>query len=154
MIQLQIKPANHLISAYNQMMESMRYAFDNSAVGEMTLQQALDAARHQAVHAGEVTAEEAYELGEHIKRDINDAAEHMMEASAEFYDWLSLDIDVIERKVMDLFLSVAEHTRVELQQFMGVATEWPAPSEPPTETPSPKLHHDPVRFIRQQQNGS
>ena len=67
MIKLQIQPATHLIFAYNQMMESMRYAFDNSEIGEMTLQQALDAARHQAVHAGSVTAEEAYELGEHIK---------------------------------------------------------------------------------------
>ena len=151
MIQLQIKPANHLISAYNQMMESMRYAFDNSEVGEMTLQQALDAARHQAVHAGEITAEEAYELGEHIKRDINDAAEHMMEASSEFYDWLMLDIDVIERKVMDLFLSVAEHTRVELQQFIGNADE---SDEKNPEDSKPGLPHDPVRFIRQRKGDS
>jgi hypothetical protein len=83
----------------------------------MSLQKALDLAKHQAVHIGEVTAEEAHEIGEYIKRDINDAAEYMMDASAEFYDWLMLDIEIIERKVMDLFLSVADHTRIELEQF-------------------------------------
>ena len=117
MNQLQKKSANHLILAYNQMMKEMRDAFEQSTPSEMSLQKALDLAKHQAVHIGEVTAEEAHEIGEYIKRDINDAAEYMMDSSAEFYDWLLLDIEIIERKVMDLFLSVADHTRVELEQF-------------------------------------
>ncbi len=117
MIQLQKKPANHLVSAYNQMMKEMRDAFEHADPNDMTLQKALDTARHEAVHLDEVTAEEAHEIGEYIKRDINDAAEYMMETSAEFYDWLMLDIEIIERKVIDLFLSVADHTRVELEKF-------------------------------------
>ena len=117
MIQLKKKPANHLISAYNQMMQVMRDAFDKSEPCDMSLQKALDLAKYQAVHIGRVTSEEAYEIGEYIKRDINDAAEYMMDSSAEFYDWLMLDIEIIERKVMQLFLSVADHTRIELEQF-------------------------------------
>lgn len=117
MIQLQKKSATHLISAYNQMMNDMRLAFNQADSSEMTLQKALDMAKHQATHIGIITAEEAHEIGEYIKRDINDAAEFMMESSAEFYDWLMLDIDMIERKVMELFLSVADHTRIELEQF-------------------------------------
>ncbi|MBE9560153.1 MAG: hypothetical protein IMF15_05155, partial [Proteobacteria bacterium] len=105
MIKLQKKPANHLISAYNQMMQEMRDAFEHADPSDMSLQKALELAKHQAVHIGEVTAEEAHEIGEYIKRDINDAAEYMMDTSAEFYDWLMLDIEIIERKVMDLFLS-------------------------------------------------
>ncbi len=120
MIQLQKKPANHLISAYNQMMQAMRDAFEDTDADDMSLQNALERAKHQAVHLGEVSAEEAYEIGEYIKRDINDAAEYMMESSSEFYDWLLLDIEAIERKVIKLFLSVAEHTRVELEQFKQV----------------------------------
>lgn len=122
MIQLQRKPAHHLISAYNQMMQIMRDAFEQANPSEMSLQKSLDLARYQAVHLGEVTAEEAYEIGEYIKRDINDAAEYMMDSSAEFYDWLMLDIEIIEHKVMDLFLSVADHTRLELEQFKQTAT--------------------------------
>jgi DNA-directed RNA polymerase subunit RPC12/RpoP len=117
MIQLQKKSANHLITAYNQMMEDMRNAFEQADTTDMSLQKALDMARHEAVHLGVVSAEEAHEIGEYIKRDINDAAEYMMESSAEFYDWLMLDIEIIERKVIDLFLSVADHTRIELEQF-------------------------------------
>ncbi len=117
MIQLQKKPANHLISAYNQMMQEMRDAIEQADPSDMTLQKALDQAKHQAVHLGVTTAEEAHELSEYIKRDVNDAAEYMMDSSAEFYDWLMLDIEIIERRVIDLFLSVADHTRVELEQF-------------------------------------
>lgn len=111
------KPASHLIIAYNRMMEEMRNAFEQTAPENMSLQKALDLAKQQVVVLGEVTAEEAYEIGEYIKRDINDAAEYMMDVSAEFYEWLMLDIEIIERKVMQLFLSVAEHTRLELEQF-------------------------------------
>jgi len=117
MIQLQKKPANHLISAYNQIMAEMRNAFEQADPAGMTLQKTLDSAKHKAVHMGEVTAEEAHEIGEYIKRDINDAAEYMMDSSAEFYDWLMLDIEIIERKVIDLFLSVADNTRIELEQL-------------------------------------
>jgi len=61
--------------------------------------------------------EEAHEIGEYIKHDINDAAEYMMEYSSEFYDWQMLDIDTIERKVIKLFLTVADYTRLELELF-------------------------------------
>ncbi len=117
MIPLQIKPANHLITAYNQMIREMREAFELAEPNDMSLQKALNLAKHQAIHLGELSAEEAHEIGEYIKRDINDAAEYMMETSAEFYDWLMLDIEIVERKVVDLFLSVADHTRVELERF-------------------------------------
>jgi len=117
MIQLQINSAIHLIAAYNQMMLEMRQTFEQNRSSDISMQNALDMARHQVVVIGEVSAEEAFELGEIIKRDINDAAEYMMETSAEFYDWLFLDIQLIERKVMALFLASAEQTRIELEQF-------------------------------------
>lgn len=109
------EPRSHLINAYNQMMQSIRSAFEGSSSTDMTLQKALDAARQQAVHLGEVTAEEAHEISEFVKRDINDAAEYMLETSSDFGDWLMLDIEVLERKIVDMFLSVADRTRVELE---------------------------------------
>ena len=114
MIPLQIKPANHLTSAYNQMMTVMREAFEQDEANNMSLQNTLDLAKHQAIHLGELSAEEAHEISEYIKHDINDAAEYMMENSAEFYDWQMLEIEVIERKVIKLFLTVADYTRLEL----------------------------------------
>ncbi len=117
MIQIQKKTGKHLTAAYNRMMTVIRDEFENASSGDMSLQKALDMAQHRVVHIGAVTAEEAYEISEYIKRDINDAAEYMMETSAEFYDWILLDIELVEHKVVDLFLSVADTTRIELEQF-------------------------------------
>lgn len=110
---------NRLIDTYNQMMSTIREAFKNTDTSDLTLQKALNNAKEGAVHLGEVTIEEAHEVSEYIKRDINDAAEYMMESSAELGDWLMLDIEIIERQIIDLFLSVADRTRIELEQFQN-----------------------------------
>ncbi|HEB81638.1 MAG TPA: hypothetical protein ENJ11_02120 [Gammaproteobacteria bacterium] len=115
MIPLQKKPANHLTEAYNHIMAAMAIAFEEAEPGELTLQVALKSALKAAIDRGELSYEEASEIIETIKRDINDAAEFMMESSSEFHDWLSLDIEVIEYRVMRLFLNVAKNTRVALQ---------------------------------------
>jgi predicted RNA-binding Zn-ribbon protein involved in translation (DUF1610 family) len=109
------KSRSHLIDAYNQMMHFIRSAFEGTSSADMTLQEALDKARQQVIHLGEVSAEEAQEISEFVKRDINDAAEYMLETSSDFGDWLMLDIEVLERKIVDMFLSVADRTRIELE---------------------------------------
>jgi len=116
-IQMNHQSSNRLIDAYNQMMASIRSSFETSDDDEMSLSKALSMARDEITHITDVTQDEAEEISNFIKRDINDAAEYMMESSSEFSDWLMLDIEVIERKLIDLFLSVADKTRIELEQF-------------------------------------
>jgi len=107
-----------LINAYNQMMSRVKDTIDSAEAHAIpTLQKAIEQAKKQALHLGEVSAEEADEIGNYIKRDINDAAEYLMESSHEFSEWLMLDIEIIEQKVLELFLSVADKTRIELEQF-------------------------------------
>ena len=112
------KDDQSLVDAYNQMMARVKDSIDTAESHAVpTLQKAIDMARKQAIHLGEVTLEEAEEIGNYIKRDINDAAEYLMETSQEFSEWLMLDIDIIEQKVLELFLSVADKTRLELEQL-------------------------------------
>ena len=107
-----------LVEAYNQMMSRVRDSIDSAETHAVpTLQKAIIQARKQAIHLGEITLEEAEEVGNYIKRDINDAAEYLMESSHEFSEWLMLDIEIIEQKVLELFLSVADKTRLELEQL-------------------------------------
>ncbi len=107
-----------LVEAYNQMMTRVRDSIESAEVNAVpTLQKAIEQAKMQAIHLGEISLEEAEEVGNYIKRDINDAAEYLMETSHEFSEWLMLDIDIIEQKVLELFLSVADKTRLELEQF-------------------------------------
>jgi len=113
-----------LVEAYNQMMARVRDSIDNAEAHAMpTLQKAIEQARDQAIHLGEISLEEAEEIGNYIKRDINDAAEYLMETSHEFSEWLMLDLDIIEQKVLELFLSVADNTRIELEQLSHVARD-------------------------------
>jgi hypothetical protein len=116
MIRFHKKSAHHLISAYNRMINTMREALENSATGYLPVQQAIQIARHDIVDSGMASAEEAYEIGESIKIDINDAADQLMESSEAFDDWISLDITAIEVKVMEAYLDVADTTRVELER--------------------------------------
>ena len=115
-------PDNRLVQAYNNMMHVIRDVFDaaDTDTSDLSLQNALYKARDRVVELGELTAEEASDISEFIKRDINDAAEYLMETSADFSDWLMLDIEVVERKIIDLFLSVADKTRIELEQLQQI----------------------------------
>jgi hypothetical protein len=107
-----------LVEAYNQMMARIKDTIDNAEEKAIpTLQKAIDMAKKQAIHLGEISLEEAEEVSNFIKRDINDAAEYLMETSHEFSEWLMLDINIIEQKVLELFLSVADKTRIELEQL-------------------------------------
>jgi len=118
-----------LVEAYNQMMSRVRDSIDNAEANAMpTLQKAIEQAKDQAVHLQEVSLDEAEEIGNYIKRDINDAAEYLMETSHEFSEWLMLDIDIIEQKVLELFLSVADKTRIELEQLTHAACNIPTES--------------------------
>ncbi|TNF36592.1 MAG: hypothetical protein EP315_03935 [Gammaproteobacteria bacterium] len=115
-------PNNHddhkLVDAYNRMMARIRDSIDSAEASAVpTLQKAINMAKQEAIHLGEITLEEAEEIGNYIKRDINDAAEYLMETSHEFSEWLMLDLEIIEQKVLELFLSVADKTRLELEQF-------------------------------------
>ena len=109
--------ANHLISAYNHMMLAIRHAFETEGDNNISLQTALFIAIDELVGKNELTLTDAYAISEYIKNDVNEAAEYMMETSEEFSDWLMLDIDIVERKVIDMFLSVADTTRREIQNF-------------------------------------
>lgn len=111
------KNSNQLTSAYNQMMLAIRHAFEEAETDDLSLQKALLIAKDEMVRLGEITVSDAQEISEYIKHDINEAAEYMMESSEEFCDWLMLDIDIVERKVVDMFLSVADKTRLEIDQL-------------------------------------
>ncbi|VAW59656.1 hypothetical protein MNBD_GAMMA11-2279 [hydrothermal vent metagenome] len=110
--------SSSLIDAYNLMINRVRDRINSvEAHPTPTLQKAIEHARKQAIHLKEVSPEEADEIGNYIKRDINDAAEYLMETSHEFSEWLMLDIELIEQKVLELFLSVADRTCLELEQL-------------------------------------
>ena len=104
------------VHAYNRMMERVKTALpkvgtegDNSAFIK-----ALNKARDKAVEAGELTREEAEQIGGYLKRDLEDAGVYLAEGGQELSDWLHFDLELIEDRLAELFEGVADRTRVDL----------------------------------------
>ncbi len=109
---------DRLIAAYNRMMERVRAMIDEASKKALpTLQHRVDAAKAKAVELGELTREEAEKIGTYLKRDIEDAAEYLSGPSQEFADWLRFDIQLIEERLLEMFLTVADQTKVELMEL-------------------------------------
>jgi len=108
----------NLTHAYNQMVIRIQRCLEEANTGATpTLQKAINAAKARALYLAEITPDEAESIECYIKCDINDTAEYLMETSQYFSEWLMLDIEVVEKKVLALFFSVANKTRRELTQF-------------------------------------
>jgi len=108
----------NLAPVYKQMMRRIQCCLASATnTRPPTLQVALNHAQDQAVLMAEASPEQAQQVATYIKQDINDAAEYLMENSQDFSDWLMLDIEVVEQKVLRLFFSVANKTQQELNKF-------------------------------------
>lgn len=108
-----------LIHGYNRMMERVRATLEK--LGEHTtprLREAIEQAKDKAVELGELTREEAERVGEYLRRDIQSAANFMASREAqELRDWLRIDVQLIEQSLLDMFLSVADQTKLDMLKF-------------------------------------
>jgi hypothetical protein len=106
-----------LISAYERMLERIRPGGAGTA-DEPRLTRLLDLAKDRAVELGELSREEAERIGDYLRRDIEDAASFLAGAGdSELLDWLKLDLEIVEKRLLDLFSSVADRTRLELLEL-------------------------------------
>ncbi len=108
---------NHLLIAYNQMIIDLESILSQTQPGYISLHSALQTIKNKALHSGSINPEEAGEIIRYIKNDVNDVADMMMESGAECYDWLMLDIEMIEHKVLSSYLSAASLTRTLMEQL-------------------------------------
>jgi len=106
-----------LTSAYKNMVEHLRQLMEKAQGAKPEILKALDKAREKTVELGELTKEEAEKVSEYIMRDLHDAADFIEENSAEFKDWISLEVDLIEDKILDSLPPLIDETRLALDQF-------------------------------------
>lgn len=103
-----------LIEAYHRMIERVRNAIEQAESRALpNIRQNVEKARETAVDLGELTHDEAEKVAYFVKRDVQDAAQHLSESSHELADWLRFDIDRIEDQLLEAFSSVADHTKLE-----------------------------------------
>ncbi len=116
------KKQNHddkLIHGYERMLERVKEFMEKTVEEEAPrLRHAIEHAREKAVELGELTREEAEKIAEYLRRDIEDAAAYLSsDEMQELKDWLRFDIRLIEERLADLFLSVADKATVEFLEF-------------------------------------
>ena len=108
-----------LIHGYNRMMERVRASLGKFGQGDRPrLQQAIEKAREEAVRLEELSLEEAERIGNYLRRDIENAASFLVSDEAlELKDWFRFDVALIEDRLQEMFLSVADQTRLDSLAF-------------------------------------
>ncbi len=110
-------PTKHT-EAYRRMMERVKDTLGQAESGAAPiLHKALDAAKEKAAELGELTREEAEEIGDYLLRDVHDAAQYISETGGELKDWLRFDLLLVEQRLLEIFSTMVDQTRSELDHL-------------------------------------
>jgi hypothetical protein len=117
-------PLDRMVVAYENMLQrvdGLLKKAEKSAIP--TLKKSLEQAREKAVELDELTREEAEKIATYVERDLHDAAGFLHQTGVEFRDWVRFDMKLIEDRVLAMFASVADKTRLELGRFAEQARD-------------------------------
>ena len=111
-----------LIAAYDRMMTRVHEFMDTAEAKALpTLKQRIEKAKQRAIELREVTSDEADKIAEYVERDLHDAAEYLQRSGKEFSSWLQFDLQQVENRMIELFSTVADRTRYELNKLAAQA---------------------------------
>jgi hypothetical protein len=112
--------------AYTRLLERAREAIGQAeATALPRLQHWLAEAKDRAVTLGELTREEAERVGDYLRRDLVDAASYLSETGRALRDWLRFDLELVEDRLLDVFASMVDETRLELDRLAAEARARP-----------------------------
>jgi len=103
-----------LEQAYHTMMQRVQAALQDAESGIDTVAEALKHAGEKAVELGELTGDEAEKVADWVRRDAHEAGDYLASTGRDMRDWLHMDMELIELKLLDLMTSVADQTKLEL----------------------------------------
>ena len=66
---------------------------------------------------GELSREEAEKVAGYVERDMKDAADYLLETGEQLSAWWRFDMQQIENRMLEMFSSVADQTKLELAKF-------------------------------------
>lgn len=117
-------PIDRMTDAYERMLERVDGMLELAEKSTLpTLRRSIDHAREKAVELNELTREEAERLATYVERDMQEAARFLVETGAEIREWWQFDVQLIEQRLLDMFASVADKTRLELEKLADQARE-------------------------------
>jgi rubrerythrin len=115
----------HLVPAYRKMMTRVEETHKESTI--TSLQARIEEAKEKAVALNELSREEAENLGDYLRRDLQDAAEFIISTKQALADWMRFDLALVEESLLDMFSLMVDQSRLELENLAESArqaTEW------------------------------
>lgn len=108
-----------LTQAYDRMLERVRGALEKAehSTAGATLQARIDDAMDKAVELGELSREEAVKIAGYLQRDLAAAGEFLADTGRALREWLRFDLELIERRLWEMFERVADQTRLGILRF-------------------------------------
>ncbi len=106
------------VHGYNKMMQRVTELLEKT--GQTTvplLKSSIDKAKDTAVELGELTRDEAELIGAYLRRDLEDAGDYLAETGDELKHWFHFDMALIEDRLLDMFSSAADQTKLALLQL-------------------------------------
>ncbi|MCP3866609.1 MAG: zinc ribbon-containing protein [Gammaproteobacteria bacterium] len=117
-------PIERMTEAYESMLGRVDEMLEKAESRTIpTLKKSIEQAREKAVELNELTREEADKLAVYLERDMQDAARFLSETGDELREWWLFDVELVERRLLELFASVADRTSIELDKFANQALE-------------------------------
>ena len=117
-----------LEQAYRNMMARLKTGWDMMREQTMpSLKQQIQQVVEKTSTLEELTEEEAARIGSYLKRDIEDAAQFIVETDQELQDWLQFDLALIEESLLHVLETSVNHTRDELLKLSldaKLVSEW------------------------------
>ncbi len=113
------KHSPHLLRSYHNMIERVRAVFEYGTKTGVapSLVHSIQLGKDKAVELQELSREEAERLGDFLRRDIEDAAHYLANTEGDLAEWMRFDLALIEERLVETFLIVADRTQVELSEW-------------------------------------
>ncbi len=103
-----------LVKAYDQMMKNLHELLGQTGDGTESLSRQIEKARDKVADMDNITREEAEKISNYLKRDLQNAGEYLQDSRHDMADWLHMDMELIEWSLIDMFLQVADKTKLDL----------------------------------------
>ncbi|MDO9213275.1 MAG: zinc ribbon-containing protein [Methylococcales bacterium] len=111
-----------LIKAYSEFMQHLHEAMEDTL---HSFSEAVEISKEKTSQTNELTDEELDKVSSYVQRDIEHAAqglEHKADNDS-LSEWFKFDVELIEKFILDAFLSLADKTRIELEKIKQLATK-------------------------------
>ncbi|MBF0470359.1 MAG: zinc ribbon-containing protein [Gammaproteobacteria bacterium] len=110
--------SQRLISGYHHLLLNLHRLYQRDGAEQQPgIYQNIDSLSEQLSEIVELTREEQQRISDYLKRDLEDAAQFLIEGGQELKEWLRFDIALIEEGLAEAFSNSVDQTRIELEQL-------------------------------------